>query len=177
MSLKRVLLRLWAVDEHVRRTIAVSRFFFYKIPLIGKYVSLLIDRILLIVYAVDLMSFSVDVRHLSVSHPNGVLLGGNGIVSTGRLVVMAGVKLVGRSPDNEEYLKRHAEKRVFVFGDNVVIGTNSVVIGPVVVCDNVLIGAMSLVNCDILESGVYVGSPVRRIGDFTSDEWVRNAVV
>lgn len=76
-------------------------------------------------------------RALSISHPGGILLGGNGIISPGRVAVMAGVKLVGRSPDDPEYLRRHAERRVFVFGDNVVIGANSVVIVPADICDNV----------------------------------------
>ena len=38
---------------------------------------------------------------------------------------MAGVKFVGRSPTDLEYRKRHAASRVFVLGDNVVIGANS----------------------------------------------------
>ena len=40
------------------------------------------------------------------------------------------------------------------------------------ICDNVMIGAMSLVNRSIVEPGVYVGVPVRRIKDSTGDEWV-----
>ncbi len=35
---------------------------------------------------------------------------------------MSGVKLVGRSPSDPEFLRAHRERRVFAFGDNVVIG-------------------------------------------------------
>jgi acetyltransferase-like isoleucine patch superfamily enzyme len=101
-----------------------------------------------------------------------VLLGGNGIVSKGRVAVMAGVKFVGRSPTDAEYLARHREQRVFVLGDNVVIGANSVILGPIDICDNVLIGALSLVNRSISEPGVYVGIPARKVSSEVSEEWV-----
>jgi serine acetyltransferase len=54
----------------------------------------------------------------------------------------------------------------------VVIGANSVVIGPVDICDNVVVGAMSLVNRSITEPGVYVGVPVRKVKDTPDDIWV-----
>ena len=45
-------------------------------------------------------------------------------------------------------------------GDNVSIGSN-VTLLPIKVCDNVVIGAGSVVTRDILKSGVYVGNPAR----------------
>jgi len=139
---------------------------------VGRHLSMVLDRALLCTHGIDLASHSIDVHVLSISHPGGILLGGNGIVSRGRVVVMAGVKFVGRSPTDPEYIARHRERRVFVLGDNVVIGANSVVIGPVEICDNVLIGAMSLVNKSIGEPGVYVGVPVRKLSAEVSEEWV-----
>ena len=47
-------------------------------------------------------------------------------------------------------------------GDNVSIGSN-VTILPVTVCNNVVIGAGSVVTKDIKAPGVYVGNPVRLI--------------
>ena len=85
---------------------------------------------------------------------------------------MAGVKFFGRSPGDPEYLRRHAERRVFCLGDNVVIGANSVIVGPVDICDSVMIGAMSLVNKSKAEPGVYVGMPARKVAGTASDEWV-----
>lgn len=133
---------------------------------------MLLDRCTLKKYGIDLMAMSIDVRLLSIAHPTGVLLGGNGIYSPGRVAIMAGAKFVGRSPSDPAYLERHRAGRVFVLGDNVVIGANSVVIGPVDICDNVIVGAMSLVNRPISEPGVYVGVPVRRVADTLTDEWV-----
>ena len=47
-------------------------------------------------------------------------------------------------------------------GNNVSIGTNATIL-PIKICDNVVIGAGSVVTKDITESGVYVGNPARRI--------------
>ncbi len=170
--LKNVVLAVWMVERFIRLHIAVSRWLWFNVPVIGHAASLLLDRVLLWVYGIDLMSSAVRVHTLSISHPVGILLGGNGIVSRGRVAIMAGVKFVGRSPSDPEYLRRHAERRVFDFGDNVVIGANSVVVGPLDICDNVVVGAMSLVNRSISEPGVYVGVPVRRVKGEPGDEWV-----
>lgn len=45
-------------------------------------------------------------------------------------------------------------------GNNVSIGTNATIL-PVNICDNVVIGAGSVVTKDITEPGIYAGNPVR----------------
>ncbi len=45
-------------------------------------------------------------------------------------------------------------------GDNVSIGSNATIL-PVQICDNVVIGAGSVVTKDINEPGVYAGNPAR----------------
>ena len=47
-------------------------------------------------------------------------------------------------------------------GDNVSIGSNATIL-PVTVCNNVVIGAGSVVTKDIKDPGVYVGNPARLI--------------
>lgn len=170
--MKRFLKKLWMIDSQIRGHIWLSRLLWARVPVIGRPLSMILDRMLLVAYGIDLLSSSIQVRRLLISHPNGILLGGNGVVSSGRVAIMAGVSLVARSPSDAEYLRRHKDKSVFRFGDNVVIGAGSVVIGPVDICDNVTIGAMSLVNKSISEPGVYVGVPVRKVGNVSSDEWV-----
>ena len=168
--MKQWILGFWLIERYIRGHIAASRALYFKVPLIGRPLSLIFDRILLYTHGIDLASNSIDVKMLSISHPCGILLGGNGIVSSGRVAIMAGAKFAGRSPNDAEYLRRHRERRVFVLGDNVVIGANSVVLGPVDICDNVLIGALSLVNKSITEPGVYVGIPARKLTDQALDE-------
>lgn len=173
MSRRRISLgRIWSVEWQINAHIKISRFFYYKIPLIGRAFSMVMDRCLLFLYAIDLMSFSINVRHLSISHPCGILLGGNGIFSEGRVVIMAGVKFGGRSPKDELYLVKHREQKVFELGDNVVFGTGSIILGPVQICDNVIIGAMSLVNKSIMEPGIYVGNPIKKISDEINLDWI-----
>jgi acetyltransferase-like isoleucine patch superfamily enzyme len=47
-------------------------------------------------------------------------------------------------------------------GNNVSIGSNATIL-PVDICDNVVIGAGSVVTKNIIESGIYAGNPARRI--------------
>lgn len=47
-------------------------------------------------------------------------------------------------------------------GNNVSIGTNATIL-PVVISDNVVVGAGSVVTKDIYEAGVYAGNPARKI--------------
>lgn len=45
-------------------------------------------------------------------------------------------------------------------GNRVSIGSNATIL-PVIICDNVVIGAGAVVTSDITKSGVYAGSPAR----------------
>lgn len=55
--------------------------------------------------------------------------------------------------------------RKTVVGNRVSIGTNATIL-PVTICDDVVIGAGSVVTKAISESGIYAGVPARRIGHF-----------
>jgi serine acetyltransferase len=168
LNINRVFKIEWQINKHI----TISKFFYFKVPIFGKFISSALDRILLIIYAIDLRSFSVNVKKLSISHPTGILLGGNGVFSAGRVVIMSGARFGGKSPNDELYLEKHKEQKVFEFGDNVVIGTSSMIMGPVQICDNVIIGAMSLVNKSITEPGVYIGIPVKKVSDKVNEDWV-----
>jgi len=171
--MKQFLLKLWMVESNIRATMRISTWCHTRLPLIGRFAAMIVDRTLLWRFGVDVTSYRVKVGQLQISHPSGVLLGGNGIVSDGRVAVNSGAKFVGPAPDDPDYLARHANGDVFRLGDNVVIGANTVLVGPLDICDNVVIGAMSLVNRSITEPGTYVGIPVKRINDdVPSDIWV-----
>ncbi len=49
-----------------------------------------------------------------------------------------------------------------VIGDHVSIGSNATIL-PVSICDDVVIGAGSVVTKDIVSSGVYAGNPAKRL--------------
>ena len=48
-------------------------------------------------------------------------------------------------------------------GSQVFIGAGASVLPGVNICDNVIIGAGSVVNKDITERGTYVGAPAKKI--------------
>lgn len=48
-------------------------------------------------------------------------------------------------------------------GDRVSIGSNATIL-PINICDDVVIGAGSVVTKDITNPGVYVGNPARKLG-------------
>jgi acetyltransferase-like isoleucine patch superfamily enzyme len=47
-------------------------------------------------------------------------------------------------------------------GNNVSIGSNATIL-PVKICDNVTIGAGAVVTKDIVETGIYIGNPARKL--------------
>jgi acetyltransferase-like isoleucine patch superfamily enzyme len=49
-----------------------------------------------------------------------------------------------------------------VIGNHVSIGSNATIL-PVLICDNVVIGAGSVVTTNIDEAGIYAGNPARKI--------------
>lgn len=51
-------------------------------------------------------------------------------------------------------------------GDHVSIGSNATIL-PVSICDNVVIGAGSVVTKDITEPGIYAGNPAKKIRGLT----------
>jgi acetyltransferase-like isoleucine patch superfamily enzyme len=53
-----------------------------------------------------------------------------------------------------------AQWKETIIGDNVSIGSNSTIL-PVRICDNVIIGAGSVVTKEITQAGVYAGNPAR----------------
>jgi len=170
---KRFLKALWHIEENVRLCLAVGRFCYERLPLIGRFLGMFVDRTMMWAYGLDVRSDRIRVASLTIAHPGGVLLGGNGIVSPGRVAIMAGVKFVARQPNDPELLVRHRQGDVFRLGDNVMIGANSVVVGPIEICDDVHIAAMSLVNRSITEPGTYAGIPAKRVKDTRpSDAWV-----
>ena len=49
-----------------------------------------------------------------------------------------------------------------IISNNVSIGSNATIL-PVSICENVVIGAGSVITKDIVESGIYAGNPARFI--------------
>lgn len=54
--------------------------------------------------------------------------------------------------------------RSTLIGNHVSIGSNATIL-PVIICDNTVIGAGSVVTRNLIESGVYAGNPAKKIRD------------
>lgn len=65
------------------------------------------------------------------------------------------------------------EKRgVPIIGNNVYIGANSIVAGKIIINDDVLIGACSLVNTSVESNSVMLGVPAIKISDKSSKGYI-----
>lgn len=58
--------------------------------------------------------------------------------------------------------KFHGSNLTPVIGDNVIMYAGSMIVGDVKVCDNVRLGANSLLLTDASEEGDYIGSPAKK---------------
>ena len=65
---------------------------------------------------------------------------------------------------NDKFVDRKLSKDFLptILGNKVYVGSNSSIL-PVSICDDVVIGAGSVVTKNITESGTYVGNPARKL--------------
>jgi acetyltransferase-like isoleucine patch superfamily enzyme len=65
---------------------------------------------------------------------------------------------------NDKFIDRKLSKDFLPtkLGNKVYVGSNSSIL-PVSICDDVVIGAGSVVTKDITEPGTYVGNPARKL--------------
>ena len=65
---------------------------------------------------------------------------------------------------NDKFSDQKLSKKFLAtkIGDKVYIGSNATIL-PISICDNVVIGAGSVVTKDINESGIYAGNPAKKI--------------
>ncbi len=123
----------------------------------------------------------VEIRHYAIIECGGsVLIGrrsvvgaynwlqGSGSIDIGDDVIIGpGVRIISTShavsdPD-QPFSHQSLIARTVQIGSNVWVGADVIILGGIRVGKNVIIGAGSLVNCDLEEGGVYVGTPARRV--------------
>jgi serine O-acetyltransferase len=88
-----------------------------------------------------------------------------------RIVHLGGIVIHGRSKIGENFTinnrvtigqgQRHKPEDVPIIGNNVYVGVGAVILGRINVGDNVVIGALSLVNKSVKRDSTVVGIPFR----------------
>ncbi len=98
------------------------------------------------------------------------LIDGSGGLEIGNnITISSGAHILTHDSSNYRYKNlqkdpfkgSHIEMAPVKIGNNVQIGTNSVILPGVTIGDNVIIGALTLVNKDIPSNSKAVGSPVK----------------
>lgn len=99
-------------------------------------------------------------------HSEKIYIGNNVEIATGvRFVVHDAIhEVFNRVPGNKVKYKEHIGK--IVIGNNVFIGANSILLGPVKIGDNCVIAAGAIVNKNIPSGSVVGGVPAKVIGSF-----------
>ena len=99
------------------------------------------------------------------TEPYMISLGNNVHVASGVTFINHDITaLMFRYMDNDPLIQERKGK--IVIGDNVFIGSNSIVLYDVTIGNNVIIGAGSIVTKDIPDGCVAAGIPCRIIGKF-----------
>lgn len=160
MNSRKIFKYFYSNHDQIEALIQISRWL-SKNGVFGKIVSIILDKLILTLFGLEVSSSSIDVNKLIVGHSTGVVLGGNGIRCTGTLHVSSGV-VFGR-----KYISDYENEPPYFFdidGD-LTVGANTVILGPSKIIGPVILGAQSLVNGDIIQPGIYVGSPAKKIKD------------
>jgi acetyltransferase-like isoleucine patch superfamily enzyme len=88
-----------------------------------------------------------------------VVIGSNCFIGHGVMFINDKFENKGPAMGNKAYWKST------IIGNNVSMGSNATIL-PVKICDNVVIGAGSVVTKNILKSGIYAGNPAKFIKEF-----------
>ena len=92
-----------------------------------------------------------------------VSLGNDCVVAHGVMFINDSFSVGGPAKGNKDLWGKT------VIGNNVSIGSNATIL-PIIICDNVVIGAGSVVTKDIVESGIYAGNPAKLLRIFDGDK-------
>jgi len=96
---------------------------------------------------------------LLLGHPGGVTIGTEGLTIGANVTFAGGVTCAARYPDETLGYQEFA-----TIGDGAIIGAHAVLVGPVKIGRNAMVGSNSVVLSDVPEDAVVFGIPARRVG-------------
>lgn len=146
---------------HVLYLIRKMQFFASKKNRLYRYYSRYIQSLLVRRYSCCISPNAIIGKGLHLPHPVGIVIGASVIIGE-NVSIYQHVTLGGlRTGD----VKKRKQPRV---GSRVCLFAHSIVLGDIVIADDCIIGAASLVLHDCVKKGVYVGSPAKKKHDFSS---------
>jgi len=122
--------------------------FFWKMgmPFVPRYLSEISRRLT----GIEIHPGAVIGNEFFIDHGGGVVIGETSIIGN-NVTIYQGVVLGGVLMDP---VKRHP-----TLGNNIVVGTGAKLLGPIIIGDNVRIGANSVVVIDVPPNSIVVGVP------------------
>jgi len=97
---------------------------------------------------------------LLLGHPGGVTIGTEGLTIGANVTFAGGVTCAARYPDPDLQYQEFA-----TIEDGAIIGAHAVLVGPVRIGRNAMVGANSVVLSDVPDNAVVIGNPARRVGN------------
>jgi serine O-acetyltransferase len=127
------------------------------------FICLIWRKVIEIITGISLPASAKIGSSFYIGHFGGIILNAKVVIGS-NCNISQGVT-IGVSGTDEN-------RGVPIIGNNVFIGVNSVVAGKIVIEDNVLIGACSLVTSNVLEGSVMLGVPAKSISQNTSNGYI-----
>ncbi|UYP46564.1 2,3,4,5-tetrahydropyridine-2,6-dicarboxylate N-acetyltransferase [Candidatus Lokiarchaeum ossiferum] len=129
----------------------IAHFFFrLGLPFVPRYISNIARQIT----GIDIHPGAKIGKNLFIDHGTGVVIGETAEIGD-NVILYQGVTLGGIHLENE---KRHPTLR-----NNIIVGAGAKLLGPIILGDNVKVGANSVVTKDIPPNSIVVGVPGRII--------------
>lgn len=130
-----------------------------------KIVSTILMRLIYHLYHCDIRYTSQIGAGFTITHPIGVVIGGK---------VVAGVNFsirqsttIGGNSGKSELVKGNTITQPII-GDNVTLGCNCCLLGPIQVTDDCVLAAGAILVSNALTKGVYAGVPARLVKNYES---------
>ena len=152
---KKIWFRYFQAESNAVYLVRKYQYYVSKVDIIHKLVSRILEMMMMRRYGIFIGAKCTIGLGFRIWHPYGIIVNNVKIgknfniqhnCTIGRKTL--GIGTPGTCPE---------------IGDNVCMYAHSLILGPVRIGDNITIGANSLVNKDLPEAGIYVGSPVRKI--------------
>tara|TARA_B100001093_G_C26365767_1_gene816511 strand:+ start:164 stop:643 length:480 start_codon:yes stop_codon:yes gene_type:complete len=141
----------FGMQYHVIGLYRLSRYFRLRVPVVGGLLSVIVRHVLRVYSSCDISPLAVIEKGVSFMHPTGVVIGDGVIVRSGTKIWQQ-VTLGSHGRKGEEMCYP-------TIGNNVIIYAKSSIIGGVEIGGNAIIGAHSLVLCDVPQGRTAAGVP------------------